>query len=353
MTRKSRTYPKSKSAETAHHDKYDESMESKLCKLHARVLCVGKIPDKYFSIYEKSQRNASSLKNKERADLELFDKYTQVYGLPKTHKNGKEMKWLTLWKMKAIHAFCLFIDDPKRCHKGRLMGLHQCKSSMKTLQFKQRVELVKVVTTLFTLMNVDGCRIGRYADKRKKQTPLYDENGHELLRAVTHSEIRDQHEFIWSSAITKTKYTDVINMLKLAGFFEVESCYVGNVEGEVIRHEMRLNGATAEEIGEIPRIKSVAAYKWFKESFINALLGVVPESTREMLRTSLDVAKADMAKKKLSSMYATHSASSAGFWTKKRKEFLQLLGLTRYPQGAPPAPNPYGDTLPELDYGWG
>ncbi|WP_045410158.1 hypothetical protein [Vibrio jasicida] len=346
---------RTRSAETAHHTTYEESMESKLCKLRARVLCVGKIPDKYLSIltdyFEKHNEDASRFNNKDRADLELIREYVEAYGYPYYKKNGRPDKWLTVWQMKALHAFSKFIDDPRRCHKGQLMGLHQCKSIMKTLQFKQRVSLVKVVTTLFCHMSVDGYRIGRYANKAKKETPIYDENGFELLRAIPHYDIRSLYEHTWREAISETKYKDMIKMLKLAGFFEVESCYLANTEANVRRQELREQGASQVEIDNIPSVKSVAAYKWFTHSFLE-ILGVKMESNKkgdQVIIDSIARAKASMVKKKLSAMYATYCPHSDGFWTKKRKDFLVMLGLPRYPQGARPEPNPYGDdVLPEL-----
>ncbi|WP_232105222.1 hypothetical protein [Vibrio parahaemolyticus] len=144
------------------------------------------------------------------------------------------MKWITYFQMRILLAFCDFIDDPRRCHQGRLMGLHQCKSGMKTLQAKQRLAIVQVVTAMFCTMNVDGYRIGRYADKSKNEQPILDENGNELLRGVTHYELRGLFTQIWRQPISKTKYTDVV-MLKLSGFLEVESCYLAQPEAAVLR----------------------------------------------------------------------------------------------------------------------
>ncbi|RZP88966.1 hypothetical protein [Vibrio vulnificus] len=351
---------RTRSAETAHHTTYEESMESKLCKLRARTLLLGDIPQKYLDIEHdcchKHKGDVSRLNSKDRADLELLQAYLEEYGYPYYKGNGKPAKWLTVWQKKAIEAFCQFIDDPRRCHGGQLMGLHQCKSIMKTLQFKQRVTLVKVVTTLFCLMSVDGYRIGRYANKRKNETPVYDERGFELLRAIPHYEIRSLHEHIWREAISETKYKDTIKMLKLAGFFEVASCFLSNTEASVRRQELREQGASQEEIEAVPIVKSEPAYKWFQHRFLE-ILGVKMKSDigkkKDVMIDSIERAKASMVRKRLSGMYVTYSPTSDGFWTKKRKEFLVRLGLPRYQQAARPDPNPYGDdVLPELEQYW-
>lgn len=229
------------------------------------------------------------------------------------------------------------------------MGLHQCKSGQKTLQAKQRLTIVQTVTTMFCSMNVDGNRIGRYADKSKNEQPIYDEDGNELLRGITHYELRGLHSQVWRQPISKTKYTDVVKMLKLAGYLEVESCYLAQPEAAVLREELREQGASEEEIDAIPSIKSQAAYKWFTHQFIE-LFGI---HFQDKMKESLAYAKEVMAYKKLSNVFATYSPFSDGFWTKKRKEYLWRLNQLRYPQGKPPEPNAYGDdVLPELVTSW-
>lgn len=344
--------PRQRSAEFAHHTTYRESLESRLCRLHIRVLCLGKLPDKYLAALEKFNkynRDESRLKAKERDDLEVIQSYLEKYGLPQRKKNGKPMKWITYFQMRILLAFCDFIDDPRRCHQGRLMGLHQCKSGMKTLQAKQRLAIVQVVTAMFCTMNVDGYRIGRYADKSKNEQPILDENGNELLRGVTHYELRGLFTQIWRQSISKTKYTDVVKMLKLSGFLEVESCYLAQPEAAILREELREQGADDEAIEAIPSIKSQAAYKWFTHQFIE-IFGI---HFQDKMKESLAQAKESMMAKRLSNIYATYSPFSDGFWTKKRKEYLWRLNQLRYPQGRPPDINPYGDdVLPELVTSW-
>ncbi len=344
--------PRNRSAEFAHHTTYRESLASRLCRLHIRVLCFGQIPDKYFHVlekYNKHNQDESRLKENERDDLEVILTYLEVYGMPSRKKDGKPMKWFTYFQMRILLAFCDFIDDPRRCHQGRLMGLHQCKSGQKTLQDKQRLAIVQVVTTMFCTMNVDGFRVGRYADKKKNEHPEYDENGNELLRGITHYELRGLHTQVWRQEISKTKYTDVVGMLKMSGFLEVEACYLAQPEAAVLREELREQGASEEDIESIPSIRSQAAYKWFTHQFIE-LFGI---HYQEKMKESLANSKANMVMKKLSNLYTTYSPFSDGFWTKKRKEYLWRLNQLRYPQGRPPDPNPYGDdVLPELVTSW-
>lgn len=97
--------PRNRSAEFAHHLSFHESLESRLCRLHIRVLCFGKIPDKYFAVLEKYQRvgqNEMRLKIHERDTLEVIQAYLEEYGLPQRKKNGKPMKRITYFQMRIL-----------------------------------------------------------------------------------------------------------------------------------------------------------------------------------------------------------------------------------------------------------
>ncbi|WP_150137331.1 hypothetical protein [Candidatus Enterovibrio altilux] len=56
-------------------------------------------------------------------------------------------------------------------------------------------------------------------------------------------------------------------MLKLAGFLEIESCYLSNDAGDIKRQKLRESGASLDEIKAIPRIYSQAAFKRFTPAF--------------------------------------------------------------------------------------
>lgn len=244
---------------------YNESIESRLCKLRIQVLgSNGTIPKSYLDAFAKGKSNLQSLSQDELNKLETLSKYLDVF-------KKSDLKILH-WQKRHLHAFCKFIDDPIRCHQGRFLGLHNCKSKMKTLQHKQRETLVKVVTTLFTQMSVESLRVGHYPKEEERR--IYDEHGQVKLMGVTHHELRGLYHRIWNESIGKTKWHDTLNMLKLAGFFETESCYIDNTnkEADIKRLEMIENGATKEEAqNAIPAVYSEASYKWFSHSFIDAL----------------------------------------------------------------------------------
>lgn len=326
-----RKHPKTRAAEREHHDSYDESLESKLCKLHIKTLSFGQLPKSYTNAYTKSGyrgEHAHKLSQEELDQVVLLNEYMDQFGVPATSKNGQPIKWFTHWQKRILLAFCEFIDSPAKCHKGQLSKLHHCKSRLKSLQHKQRVTLVEVVTTLFTCLDVESLRVGQYA--KDDDSRLFDEQGNELMRGVTHGEVRSLYHRLWKKPISKTKYHDTLNMLKLAGFFDVEACYLANEEAELKRAELRKAGATEDEIASIPSIYSEAAYKWFDVSFIEAF-GIADKE--DMIQSRERCIKTRI-KKKLSSIFATYKPVSDSFWTKKRKEFLNRFGAPRYPQGA-------------------
>lgn len=329
-------FPKNRTAEKAHHAKFQQSLEMRLCKLHIQFLSSGKLPKNYRKVLDK---NPNKLTDAEKETRNVLTHYLKHYKQP--HQSNPRIMF-GHWQRRILMAFCDFIDNPIRCHNGNLRVLHYCKSKMKSLQFKQRVALVEVVTTLVSRMDVETLSIRKYSDN--PESALFDENGHELMRGITHYDIRDAYEDIWNKPISKTKYTDTINMLKLAGFFDVESCYLSNDAGELRRAELRESGASKEEIEAIPKICSEAAYKWFTPSFI-AAFGIADKI--DMIEAKAYSIKSRIAKG-LSSLFATFSPNSTSFWTKKRREFLYRnykLGMLRYPQGGYPVE--YFDSTPQ------
>ena len=324
-----RKHPKTRSQELEHHESRSESLDSQLCKLHIKVLCHGEFPKSITNAYLKAD-NQQKLSTQEQSYIELGDLYIEQFGTPiRNKKNGQAFKWLTGYQRTLLLAFCEFIDDPLRCHQGKLAKLHHCKSILKGLQFKQRVALVKVVTTLFTSMSIESGFIGQYANQFEEK--ILDEQGNELLRGMPHYKIRGRHKQLWGESISKTKYSDCIKMLKLADFFEVRACYVSNQEAQIIRQELRDKGASLEEIEAIPRVYSEPAYKNFTQAFFDVFASIM-DSEHMVKSKALSMAK--RVKNKLSLMYVTYTPFSDGFFTKKRKEYLKRLGSLRYPQGA-------------------
>lgn len=308
-----------------------ESLSSQLCKLHIKVLCKGQLPIGYLKAYDKVQSN-----KKERCTLDelrkadLMQSYLETYGYPNIEK-----PWLTVYQRNLLLAFAEFIDDPLRCHKGRLAKLQHCKSVLSGLQFKQRVNLFKVVTTLVSAMSIETGFIGQYADKYKNEFPVLDENGFELFQGIQHHALRSRHYYLWGHQISKTMYFDCLRMLKSVGFFEVTACYVSNTDAPVIKHEMRERGASVEELEEIPRVYSVASYKLMTDAFFSIFKEVL---ATEFMQESKALAIAKRIKRKLSLVYATFDHFGNVFVTKRNK----FLSRYRYPQGANPSLEDYG-----------
>jgi hypothetical protein len=321
---------KTRAQELEHHESSTESLDSQLCKLHIKVLCHGELPKAYLKAYTKSLKATAALSVDEHKKIELLHDYAEQFGLPKqSKKTGKGIKWITGYQRTLLVGLCEFIDNPLQCHKGGLSKLHFCKSILKGLQFKQRVSLVKVISTLFTATNIETGIVGTYANEFEQ--PVYDSKGNELLRGLPHYKIRGRYQQLWGESISKTKYSDCINMLKLANFFEVTACYISNNEAQIKREELREKGASIEDIEAIPRIYSEPAYKMFTQAFFDVFKAII-ESEHMQKSKALSIAK--RIKNKLSLVYVTYTPFSDGFFTKKRKEYLSRLNKLRYPQGA-------------------
>ncbi|PCS23013.1 hypothetical protein [Candidatus Enterovibrio escicola] len=322
--------------ELAHHTTVVESMDSQLCKLHIKVLSAGVIPSGLRKSFIKVKalrddyRSLSSMTGIEQQQAEFCLDYLQTFGMSDLAGMSDGIHWLTHYQKRILLALCDFIDDPLRCHRGLLAPLHQCKSLLKTLQTKQRVHLIKVVTVLISSMNIESWTIGKYSNKY--QSALYDNNGLELFRGITHAELKEKYRTLWGQDINKGVYDDCIKMLKLAGFLEIESCYLSNDAGDIKRQELRESGASLDEINAIPRICSEAAFKRFTPAFKQVFAFML--DAEDMIKSKMK-AFAKSAARKLSSAYATYSPFSDSFWTRKRNDFKQWKnGRSKYPQSA-------------------
>ena len=320
-----RRLPKTRRTEKEHHETYEESLDSRLCKLRITTLGTkGKIPKRFIQAWSKSKGKGNSLSTQDFLDAELYKEYAERFNT-KNHFHCS----ITPWQRNILTAFCEFIDNPLRCHQGRLAKLQYSKSLLKGLQHKQRVSLFKVVTALFSFMSIETGFIGEYNTSTHGE--LVDENGDILMQGVQHYLIRSRYEQIWSEPISKTKYFDCLTMLKLCDFFEVTSCYLSNEEAEAKRAELRENGATIEEIEEIPRVYSEPAYKRMTEQFFDVFKERI--NAEHMIAFKAHAAK-ERIKKKLSLLYTTYTPFSSGFFTKIRREFLSRFGYKRYPQSS-------------------
>jgi hypothetical protein len=295
-----------------------ESNDSKLCKMHIKVITAGHISRSSMNAYN-DLFDQQHLSDTQRNTAYVVDDYIDKYGLPSSDKSR-----LTHYQEKILLAFCEFIDNPTYCHGGRLAGLFNCKSVLKPLQFRQRVTLVKVVTALFSCMNIETGTIGSYSNKSR--TAVFDESGRELFQPITHADIRDKFKFIWNESISKTRYYDSLKMLKLAKMIEIDACFLCYEDGVLLRNELRENGASLEEIEAIPRVHSLAAYKFFTPKFFSVFSELL-QSQHMIL--SLQRAKKKNKKLNRSNSYTDYAAFSDSFFTKKRKDYLSLISLKK------------------------
>ena len=316
---------KRKESQDLHQVKTEESMISQVCKLHIKVLAKGKMLNTHLKMYNQILSGApmNLRTEKARAQAELLKAYHKEFGHIRFNK-----AWITAYQRNVLLAFADFIDNPLRCHNGRLAKLQYCKSIMKGLQEKQRVSLIQTVTTLFSAMNIETGCIGQYLDRSKDVDvqPLRDEQGNELLMGLTHLSIRNRFAYLWGHSISKTKYFDCLRMLKSCEFFDVTACYISNKDADVIRAQMRENGASIEELEAIPRVYSAPAYKNFTEAFFSVFKEILDS---DFMRDSKAKAKASRIEKGLSLVYAALDCVGNVFVTKRNK----FLAKFRYPQG--------------------
>lgn len=307
-----------------HHKNHIESMDSQLCKLHIKVLTLGKLPGMYEDAYQKSIDN-KTLNDKERELAAIVDSYVAEFGAPTFGK-----AWLNPYQRQILLAFCDFIDDPLRAHQGKFRQIQYCKSIQKGLQDRQRVTLVKFVTTLFTYSNIETGFIGTYGDE---YTPAIDEDGWTLLQGVQHYRIRSRFAYLWKQTISKTRYFDCIRILKACQLFEVDACNVSNVDANVIRQELRAKGANIEEINKVPRVYSRPAYKYLTDAFF-ALFSAVTRT--EHMQKFKAKAMAKRIGRKLSLAFAAYTCFGDNFSIRKNK----FLSKAKWPLGAHSEPPP-------------
>nr|AKN37602.1 hypothetical protein [Vibrio sp. FF_291] len=285
------------------------------------------MPDYYERAYNKAI-NRLELTENERENSALVDSYLAVFGVP-SYLEGKP--WLNAYQRQILLAFCDFIDDPLRCHKGVFKNLHYCKSIQKGLQHKQRVTLVKFLTALFTFTNIETGFVGTYGDN---ETPAIYENDWKLLQGIQHYKIRTRFNMLWNEKISKTRYYDCVRMFKACNFLEVEACYLSNADANAIRQELREVGASLEEINDIPRVYSHASFKYITQSFFD-LFKFVTQSDYMLKFKEKAIAK--RLERKLSLSYAAFDTFGATFKTRKNK-FLAKEHWPKCATTAPPEP---------------
>lgn len=306
------------------HQNYVESLDSQLCKLHIKVLTLGKLPGMYEDAYQKSIDN-KKLTDKERELANIVDHYVSEFGAPCFGKS-----WLNPYQRQILLAFCDFIDDPLRAHQGKFKQLHYCKSIQMGLQERQRITLIKFATTLFTYSNIETGFIGTYGDE---YTPPVYEDDLKMLQGIQHYKIRSRFAYLWKSKISKTRYDDCVKMFKACQFLEIEACNVSNADADVIRQELREKGASIEDINNVPRVYSKPAYKYLTDAFFSLFTSITRTEHMQKFKAR---AIEKRIRNKLSLAFAVYFCFGDTFNVKKNK----FLSKFKWPQGSRSEPPP-------------
>ena len=187
------------------------------------------------------------------------------------------------YQKRYLLAFSKFIDNPFTNNKA-FTDLYFCNSRLKPLQRRQRITLVKVVTTLMSKMEAEHYRIGHCEEDDMKTTPHYW--------------FISEYEKQWNESITKSKWFRCIKQLKLSDFLEVEAVFVYNPE------------LSPEEAGSI---HSVAAYKTFTRKFIEAFK---LEEVKDVVESKFKCIQ-NRIKKRLSNIWVAHRPFGDSYVTTK------------------------------------
>lgn len=139
------------------------------------------------------------------------------------------------WHMRHIHKLSAFIDNPY-CYNKCFIELHHVNSSVKPLQKRQRLALVKVFSALMYFTEGERYQVGVCKESD--------------MEGVTHASLRSTYEKLWGETIHKSRWDRMIKILKKAKWLDVDACYCLDSE--------------PDENGEInERIYSIAAMKTF------------------------------------------------------------------------------------------
>lgn len=187
------------------------------------------------------------------------------------------------YQKRYLLAFSKFIDNPFTNDKS-FTDLYFCNSRLKPLQRRQRVTLVKVVTTLMSKMEAENYQIGHCEEEDMKTTPHYW--------------FIAQYEKLWGETISKSRWYRCMKQLKSADYLDIEAVYVYNPE------------LSPEEAGAI---RSVAAYKTFTRKFIEAFK---LEETKDVIESKFKCIQ-DRIKKKLSNIWFAYIPFSDSYITTK------------------------------------
>lgn len=232
----------------------------------------------------------------------------KIISLGSKKKNAcKEGASYTYFHQRILLDFVKFIDTPL-CFNKNFKHLYHCQSTSKPLQERQRANLVKLVTVLFTYTDVENLQIG-VSDS-------------ESMKAVPHYSVRSRFEKIWGVEITKSKYYKLIKLLKLAGYLEIEAIFI-------LDKDVLSNAKFKAE--DLSRVKSKAAYKSFTVKFFSLF-----DRLYEM-NDVIDSRQKSIAKRislGLKNIWETYSPFSDSYHYNKRKNKANLKrnNETRYPQ---------------------
>lgn len=231
----------------------------------------------------------------------------------KIHELGSKKRSLkgkasyTHFHKRILQDFVKFIDNPY-CFKNGFSSLYNCQSKAKPLQKRQRADLVKLVAVLFTYTDVENLQIG-VSDT-------------ESMKTVPHYSIRSRFEKVWEESITKSKYFRLVNLLKLAGYLDIDAVFIFDKE---ILSNPNFNP------NDVKRIRSKAAYKKFTDKFF-----LIFERLYHMsdVLDSREKSIAKRIKDKLKNVWEDYKPFSDSYHYKKRRNLAKVMrdNEQRYPQ---------------------
>lgn len=225
----------------------------------------------------------------------------RITQLSSVKRNGGKALF-TYYHRRILLELSKFIDDPF-CNKKAFTRLYFCQSELKPLQERQRETLVKVVTALFSYMDVETLRVG-------VATPNY-------LVTVSHDKVLERYEECWGETLDRSKYFRAINQLKLAGYFTVEAVYTND--------PARIAMVTPDK--PAPQVMSVAAYKSFTDLFLDAFSFILGD---EGVVKSKKQGIAKRIATGLHNAWVMFVPTSSSYFYKRKK----LLASGNYPQSS-------------------
>lgn len=211
--------------------------------------------------------------------------------LEQYQSNAPKKSKLQHWQKRHIDKFAHFIDNPY-CYNKAFLELHHVNSSLKPLQPRQRLALVKVFAALLSITEAEKFQVG-----------VCKNYG---MEGATHQSLRRIYETIWGESIHKSRWDRMIKLLKKAKWLDVDACYC-------LDNEPDENGEYTD------RIYSIAAMKTFTATCL-AAFGL---SQKKDVAISTQRSIADRIRKGLSNIWIGYKSFT--------KRLTSETGLTPIP----------------------